>query len=445
MQGLTVGKIFKFWLPLAGTWLMMSAEGPFIAAIIARLTDPKFNLAAYGVAFSFALIIEAPVIMMMTASTSLVKNSQSLSKLRQFTWALNISITLLMLVLLRPKVFSLITINAMNLPQYVADLTYTATVILLPWPAAIGIRRFYQGVLIANHATRRVTYGTFVRLISMGSTALILKQFPGTPGVYIGAAALSAGVTVEAIFTRIMVHSILKKVSSRDAGPGKAPLGFGKISRFYYPLALTSMLTLGVHPLITFFIGKSAMAVDSLAVLPVVGSFVFIFRGVGMSFQEAAITLMGKNKDDDRLVTRFATVLGLSLAAGLVIIALTPLSRIWFIQVSGLKPELASMALTPLLIMGVFPSLTVLISFQRALLVRKGKTSPITLATIIEVSMILLVLYLAIIQFRIVGVTAATMAFLSGRVAANLYLYVQLKILSRKVIPPPAAGRSSIG
>ena len=100
MQGLTVGKIFKFWLPLAGTWLMMSAEGPFIAAIIARLTDPKFNLAAYGVAFSFALIIEAPVIMMMTASTSLVKNSQSLSKLRQFTWALNISITLLMLVLL---------------------------------------------------------------------------------------------------------------------------------------------------------------------------------------------------------------------------------------------------------------------------------------------------------------------------------------------------------
>jgi len=70
MQRLTTRKIFKFWLPLAGTWLMMSIEGPFIAAIIARLADPKFNLAAYGVAFSFALIIEAPVIMMMTASTS---------------------------------------------------------------------------------------------------------------------------------------------------------------------------------------------------------------------------------------------------------------------------------------------------------------------------------------------------------------------------------------
>jgi len=212
MQGLTTGKILRFWLPLAGTWLMMSTEGPFIAAIIARLADPKFNLAAYGVAFSFALIIEAPVIMMMTASTFLVRDYQSLSKLRQFTWILNASITFLMLVLLIPRVFFFITIDAIGLPQHIADLTYTATMILLPWPAAIGIRRFYQGILIGNHATRRVAYGTFIRLVSMVATAVILYHIPGIPGVYIGAAALSAGVVAEAICTRIMVHSILKKL-----------------------------------------------------------------------------------------------------------------------------------------------------------------------------------------------------------------------------------------
>lgn len=38
-------KIVAFWLPLFSTWLMMGAEGPFIAAIIARLPDAKFNLA----------------------------------------------------------------------------------------------------------------------------------------------------------------------------------------------------------------------------------------------------------------------------------------------------------------------------------------------------------------------------------------------------------------
>ena len=33
--GLTWKKIATFWLPLYSTWLMMSMEGPFIAAIIA--------------------------------------------------------------------------------------------------------------------------------------------------------------------------------------------------------------------------------------------------------------------------------------------------------------------------------------------------------------------------------------------------------------------------
>ena len=104
-EKLTTSKIFKFWLPLAATWLMMSMEGPFIAAIIARLPDPKFNLAAFGVAFSFALVIEAPVIMIMSASTALVKDSFSFKKLRNFTYLINGVITGLMIIFLIPSIF----------------------------------------------------------------------------------------------------------------------------------------------------------------------------------------------------------------------------------------------------------------------------------------------------------------------------------------------------
>jgi hypothetical protein len=56
MEKVTYKKIFVFWMPLAATWLMMSVEGPFLAAVIARLAEPKYNLAAYGVAFSFSQI-----------------------------------------------------------------------------------------------------------------------------------------------------------------------------------------------------------------------------------------------------------------------------------------------------------------------------------------------------------------------------------------------------
>ena len=66
----------------------MSIEGPYLSALIARLPMPEFNLAAYGIAFSLAMIFEAPVIMMMSASTALVTNYKSFLQLRKFNYLL---------------------------------------------------------------------------------------------------------------------------------------------------------------------------------------------------------------------------------------------------------------------------------------------------------------------------------------------------------------------
>jgi len=212
---LTSKKIFKFWLPLAATWLMMSLEGPFIAAIIARLPEPKYNLAAFGVAFSFALIIEAPVIMIMSASTALVKDKLSFKRLRNFTYIINLLITLLMLVFLIPSIFEFITIDLISLPKKVSDLTYIATTILLPWPGTIGYRRFYQGIMIGHNYTKRVAYGTMIRLVIMSMTALVLYLYFDFDGVIVGASALTVGVTTEAIASRLMSINIIKLVKQK--------------------------------------------------------------------------------------------------------------------------------------------------------------------------------------------------------------------------------------
>ena len=140
---LTRWKIAAFWLPLFSTWLMMGVEGPFLAAVIARLGDPKFNLAAYGVAFSLGMFFESPIIMMLSASNVLVKDRPSYLKLRRFNIALNVLITLAMLFVLFPPVFYGLTESLIGMPPTLALLTRRATFLLLPWPAAIGFRRFY--------------------------------------------------------------------------------------------------------------------------------------------------------------------------------------------------------------------------------------------------------------------------------------------------------------
>ena len=401
----------------------MSIEGPFLAAVIARMMEPKFNLAAYGVAFSFALMIEAPVIMIMSASTALVKNKQSFIKLRNFIYALNSVVTLLMLVFIIPFIFDFFTIGLIGLPQQVADLTYNAMVILLPWPGAIGYRRFYQGILIRNNQTRRVAYGTVIRLTSMGITGLVLFYFSNFDGVMVGASALSIGVILEAIASKIMTWKIVEKLKKEKLNSiENEKLTYKEIYNFYYPLALTSTITLGVQPLVIFFIGQSRLPIESLAVLPVITSFVFIFRSIGLSFQEVGIALLSKYKGSYPVLKNFAVMLGIISVSILGLIAFTPLSDFWFKTVSGLSFELTHFAKIPLMIMILMPGLSVLINFQRAVLVESRYTKPITWATVAEVVVILIVLFISIKYFDAVGAVAATLALIIGRIGAITYL-----------------------
>ncbi len=420
---LTFKKIFLFWIPLSATWLMMSFEGPFLAALIARLPEPKYNLAAYGVAFSFALMIEAPVILLMSASTALVKDKQSFFKLRNFTYGLNIIVTIAILLLVIPSVFYFVAVDLVSLPQEVARLTHIAVIILIPWPGAIGYRRFYQGILIRNNLTKRVAYGTIIRLSSMAVTATSLFLFTEVEGVIVGASALSAAVVCEAAASKFMTFQIIKKLKAGGITSDEPiNLTYKNIFRFYYPLALTSMITLGVQPMVTFFIGQSSMALESLAVLPVINSFVFIFRSFGLSFQEAAIALIGQKKEGYNILKKYAFTMGIIVVAALGIIAFSPLADFWFHTISGLSNNLTSFAKTPLIIMIFMPGLSVLLSFQTAVLVDARNTKPITFSTLTEFFGIVIIVFIMTNVFPFVGVIAATTGFILGRLGANLYL-----------------------
>ncbi len=413
---------------------MMSVEGPFLAAVIARMIEPKFNLAAYGVAFSFALMIEAPVIMFMSASTALVKDGQSYFKLRNFVYTVNTVVTLLMLVFIIPVVFDFFAIGIIELPQHVADLTYKSMIILLPWPGAIGYRRFYQGILIRNNLTRRVAYGTVIRLSSMSITALLLYSFSNFDGVMVGASALSVGVSCEAIASKIMAWKTVKKLKNKSSiNPENENLTYKGIYNFYYPLALTSIITLAVQPLVTFFIGQSSHPIESLAVLPVVTSFVFIFRSLGLSFHEVTVALLTEYKNSYPVLKNFASFLGLFVVLTLTFIAFTPLLDFWFNTVSGLNLELTHFAKIPLQIMILMPGLAVMINFQRAVLVESRFTKPITLATITEAAGILIALFISIKYFDAVGAVAATIAFMIGRSGSITYLMPSFLKMSSKI------------
>ena len=401
---------------------MMAAEGPYLAAVIARLPDATYNLAAYGVTLAFAFVIESPVVMLMTASTALAEDSDRFRRLRNFAYALMGGVTAVLLIVLIPTVFRFLAIDVVAVPQEVASLTYGALWILIPWPAAIGFRRFYQGLLIRDDKTRLVAVGTVVRLVSMTGTALALFALTNLPGAWVAAAALSMGVTVEAVASRWMARDSVHAVLGQQPDADSRTLDYPAIIRFYIPLALTSLIGFAVHPMLTFFMGRSPEPVTSLAVFPVVNALAFLFRSLGLAFQETSIALMGRRFAHRKQLRTFAWSLGIVTSIALALVALTPLAYVWFEVVSGLAPELARFALLPTLLLVPVPLLSVFLSYFRGVLVRAHQTRPITIATALEVACIAAVFPFLTSVFGVVGVTAAAGAFTAGRTASVLSL-----------------------
>lgn len=431
--------IFRFWVPLAATWLMMAAEGPFLAAVIARLADPTIGLASYGVAMAFAILVESPVIMLMSAATALAEDETSYRRLRNFATAVNAFATSLLLIVLIPAVHTTVFEGWLGLPEEVARQSYGALWCFLPWPAAIGVRRFLQGVMIAAGRTRLVAYGTVLRLTTMSVGATVYGFVLDLPGAWAGAAALSTGVVVEAIAARVMARSSIREVRAK-VDPEEGGLRYREIASFYYPLMLTSLLGLAVGPMVTFFMGRSVAPVPSLAVFPVVNSLLFVFRSLGLSYQDAAIALLGRGREGYDELSRFAWRMGLAATAILAAIAFTPLSHVWFRTVSGLSAELARYAVPAARIIVPVPLLGVWLSFERGILMRNRHTRPITFATASEVVTIAALFLTLGWGVGLSGATAAFVAITFGKLASTTYLIPATRLVLREAASP-APGR----
>ena len=69
-------EVFRTWLPLAASWAVMGM-GYRSLARHARQVDPAVHLAACGGVVLVALIVEAPVIMLLAASVALARDTAS--------------------------------------------------------------------------------------------------------------------------------------------------------------------------------------------------------------------------------------------------------------------------------------------------------------------------------------------------------------------------------
>jgi len=417
----TTRDVVRFWIPLSFTWMMMSIEGPILTSIVARLPFDKLNLAAYGVAVALAMLIESPVIHLLSTSVALARDYVSMVALRRFTIKINALVTLGMCVVSIPWVYDRVAYDLIYLPTEVATLMYWGFVCMIPWPAAIGYRRFYQGLLIRNGRTRLVAYGTVIRLAGMLCSALALVLIGGIYGVVVGTASLTVGVILEAAATRYMVRDVLEMYKEQSSAH-QIPLATSEIIRFWLPLAATSAIGFAVTPLLAFFMSRAPNPLASLAVLPVVDSFVFFFRSFGFSYQEVGIAMVGDKQQNYRVVREVGVRIIIGTTVLLAGVAFTPLLPEIYTVIFGLQTELASFAIYPTMILVVLPTIAVAYSLYRSVLITARQNVKVTISTVLEVGGIAATMMLLVTWSQLNGALSAAISMAVGRIASTVYL-----------------------
>ena len=415
-----VSRIFRLWLPLAISFELMMLEGPSVQGAMGRLAAPTLNLAAWGLAFSLALLVESPVIMLLATAIALVRDEDSYKALRRFVLTLMAACTVLTALVAFTPLFDFIAGHIMGQPAPIVAAARPALQLMLFWTAAIAWRRFYQGVLVRAGQTRLVSLGTAVRLTVTLAVAGGLLRWGHLPGVEVGAITLMAAVILEAVAVTFFALPVARRHLLNHHSPEAVPLTQAAILRFHLPLAATTLLTLLAPPLTAAALARLAMRHETLAAWPVASMLLLVLRGPGLALQEIAIS-QSRRAEARPALRRFTTMVGLVSTAVALLLALTPLLDHYMGAILHLPPELRAFVRVGVVLGSPLPLLTALGSWARGVLVAAGRTQAVYRGMGVNLVTHVAVL-LAGIALRLPGMAVASVAFLLSAGIEYLYL-----------------------
>lgn len=414
-------------------WLIMGIEQPVLNAVMARLPEATRHLAAFEVTWALVLLIESPILQMLAAATAMV---QGLASYRRWLWFMHLwaaIVTAVHAFLAIPAVFFPLAGRVLGAPPDVVAAAHETFLLMIPFSALVGYRRFWQGTLIRFGHTRIVGRTMVIRLVAtMVPLALGLwghrvgaSWVPA--GHLVAAGGLFLGVAVGAVaawwYCRRLVLVPRRAAETAEGSRTEVPGSLRSMMAFYLPLSLTSLVSLASRPLMAFGIGRSVLPLESLAAWPVVQSFLFLFTSLAMSYQEAVVAQTGVSRDNVPVLAQFARRLAAVLTLILMGLVLTGGSRWWFAVVAGLPPTLAGPAQAAMAIVMVMPALVTARAFFGGVLVAQHRTVFLTMAVTGGALGLTAAVVILPTVTPLIGTVVAALAFVGAYVIQVLVLW----------------------
>ncbi|MBN2048527.1 MAG: hypothetical protein JW750_11850 [Anaerolineaceae bacterium] len=438
-DSLTYQQIFRVWFPLALSWMLMLIENPFLNGVLARLPGPEQSIAAFGIIFSIAVVIESPIVPLLTTSTALTKNSQHFAIIRRFSVMLLMLTVGLHALLSWTPLFDLIIIPVINMPEELVELVRMGLRAMVPWSGFVAWRRFNQGILIRSGRSDLVGRGTIVRLVGLTITSVGLGFLTRVPPVLIGALSANVGTLLEAVYATIITRPLIRQQflspSPSAEMSNEEKLTYPELIRFHTPLFLSSLIFFLTRPMVSAALGRAANPTLSLAAWPVLMGLLSIVRAPIVAFPTVVVALADR-KDALKPLRKFAIGLSFFGAGLFALVAFTPLNIIYFRHLIGVDEVITQTAISGAIFALLLPLIGTFSGFLRGVLTTRKFTVALTLATIGTMLTMGLVLLIGVSK-QLPGVALGSAATSISYIAEVTILFLALRWLDKRESASP--------
>ena len=406
---LTLGEVARFFVPLIFWAQLMMISHTVIHAWLARQAEPTVAIAGFSLAFALNALLSSVFRPIHQIALGFITDRRSVRRVWKFGAVMAaVNMAVIAGVALTPLGDLLYAGLFGAGARVAAEARGASLVFVLIFPLQMT-RNVGAGLLMLHRRTLFITYGTVLRLGSLGGFLLAFSF--SLAGARLGAAALVLCIAVETLF--VLVFSVPFYRERPEKREGALP-GYGDILRFSWPLILNAIMENGLVVIVNVFLGRLARPELALASFGVARGLLMLMmsplRNMAQTAQALTHTLAGL-----RTVLRFTRLAagGFTLLIGLLFY--TPLRGILLGPVLGLGPELAAAVAPALLSFAVNPYLWAHAAVYRGLLAGARQTGVLAttgLARIAAVSAVSSIcLFWPAADGALVGVLALTAAY----------------------------------
>lgn len=402
--------LWRQFLPLSLSDVVMALGDPLITTGLARLPDARTNIAAAGMAKTLAVVFESPIIMVLHASNRLAATVASRRAMLRFTlWAVAL-LTVLLAGLALPPVFDRVAPHLLGAEATALATARSMLPVLVLWPAAIGLRRYYQGLLI--HAGQAVAIGRsgVLRLATMAMVVAI-GVYWHMPGWLMAALALIGGVVVEATLIAVAATATGATQPPRGGVAVALPSDMTSVWRFYRPLASSMLVVWGARALLLGIVARAADGPVAMAAWPAAWGLIVVVANATRMVQQ--VVIHNHATCDGKTLLRFVVTVGAVCSLVLVGVAYGPFGTDLLAAFVGHDAALVD-AVQPVMAFGVVvPMLVAVQNALQGVLIASAQTRRVNAATWLGAIMLLCAAAIAT-HAGIGGAVSAVVAMIGG-------------------------------